>query len=146
MAFLRSSFFNYKDSSGKTIEIGPAALLSVFLKAAETQFDQTVSNENVENISAIVRGLSFISASRDLPVIVLNSMRVLSSDEQKTLSDDILKLINDSTTTTEVKNLALGLILIKYSGFDLLKTSIEKLNVIYEDKAKIISQIQQIVI
>jgi hypothetical protein len=63
-------------------------------------------------------------------------MRALSSEEQKSLSDDILKLVNDPTSTTEAKNIAMGAILIKYTGKELLATSVAKLNQIYDSRDK----------
>lgn len=131
MAFLRSSFFNYKSANGQVIAVGPAAILTVFLRAAESEFDRIISNENVNLISKLMKGIPFMSASQDLPLIILAAMRALSSEEQKTLSDDILKLVNDSTSTTEAKNIAMGTILIKYTGLELLTTAVKSLNDIY---------------
>jgi hypothetical protein len=146
MAILRSSFFSVKDSSGKSIDVGPAALVSVFLKVAETEFDRKVSSLNMQKVAGIVTGLKFLSASKDLPILVLGAMRVLSAEEQKQISDDILKLINDSTITPEIKNVALGLILIKFTGEKLLKESVDTLKAKYQSIDQIISQIQSVVI
>jgi hypothetical protein len=147
MAFLRSSFFNYRTSTGQIISVGPAAILLVFLRAAEMEFDRILSKNNVQEVSKIMKGITFISASKDLPLIILGSMRALSSDEQKTLSDDILKLVNDTTSTTEAKNIAMGTILIKYTGLSLLEASVKSLREIYDTKVKsdldIISTLQE---
>jgi hypothetical protein len=144
MAILRSSFFTFKDSSGKPVEVGPAALVTVFLKVAETQFDQEISSANITKVAAIVQGLNFISASKDLPIIVLGAMRVLSADEQKQISDDILKLINDNTITPEIKSVVLGLTLIKYTGEELLTTSVHTLKQSYQSMQLIINQIKSV--
>ncbi|HVU57853.1 MAG TPA: hypothetical protein VHD83_22480 [Puia sp.] len=127
MAFLRSSFFNYKTSNGQVVAVGPAAILSVFLRAAESEFDRIISNDNVKFAADLMRGIPFVSASKDLPLIILGSMRALNSEEQKTLSDDILKLVNDINPNTEAKNIAMCALLIKYTGYDLLTTSIRAL-------------------
>ena len=136
MAFLRSSFFSYKTSNGQVIFIGPAALLTIFLRAAESEFDRIISKKDIEEVSELMKDINFVSASKDLPLIILASMRVLSNEEQKALSDDILKLVNDTTSTTEAKNIALGVILIKNTGYDLLKTSVASLREIYTTKTK----------
>jgi len=136
MAFLRSSFFNYKDSNDKVIEIGPAAILTIFLRATERQFDQTISKGYLDKLNDEMVGLNFLSASKDLPLLILSIMRVLDDTEQKQLSDDILKLVNDSTTTIDAKNIALGALLIKYTGFDLLKSAVDKLKEIYTTTTK----------
>jgi len=136
MAFLRSSFFTYKDSNEKTIEVGPAALLTVFLKAAERQFDQILAEKNIKEVSVIMTGINFLSASKDLPLIILASMRVLNSEEQKLLSEEVLNLVNDSTSTTEAKNIALGAILLKYTGLELLTEAVNSLKLIYNSKTK----------
>jgi hypothetical protein len=102
-------------------------LLTIFLRAAESEFDRIISKKDIEEVSELMKDINFVSASKDLPLIILASMRVLSNEEQKALSDDILKLVNDTTSTTEVKNIALGVILIKNTGYDLLKTSVASL-------------------
>jgi hypothetical protein len=136
MAFLRSSFFNYKTSTGQVIAVGPAAILTVFLRAAEMEFDRIISDQHVSFIGGLMKDIPFVSASKDLPLIILASMRALNSEEQKNLSDDILKLVNDTTSTTEAKNIAMGTILIKYTGKKLLKTSVDALNQIYNSTVK----------
>ena len=146
MAFLRSSFFSYKDSNGKVIDVGPAALLSIFLKVAETRFDQEISNYNVQQVEPIMKNLNFVSASKDLPVLILASMRILSSDEQKNLSDEVSKLVNDPSATVETKNTTLGLILLRYCGVDLLKSCTANLRMTSDSKTKGgIEQIKEIV-
>ncbi len=134
MAFLRSSFFTYKMTNDKVIEVGPAAFLGIFLNAAQRQFDQVLSEYNLKKMKALMGGINFLSASKDLPILILSSMRVLSSDEQKELSDDILKLVNDTNTTTEVKNVALGTVLLKYTGMKLLIEAVVILKDIYKNK------------
>jgi hypothetical protein len=132
MFFLRSSFFNYKSSNGQIVAIGPAAILTIFLRAAEMEFDRLISNQNIGFVSGLMKGIPFLSASKDLPLIILGSMRALSSEEQKNLSDDILKLVNDPDSNPEAKNIAMGAILIKYTGKGLLATSVKRLNEIYD--------------
>jgi len=144
MAFLRSSFFNYKAANGQVVAVGPAAILSVFLRAAESEFDRIISNDNVKFAAALMKGIPFVSASKDLPLIILGSMRALSSEEQKTLSDDILKLVNDINPTTEAKNIAMCTILIRYTGYDLLTTSIRSLREIYNTTFKDIERISNL--
>jgi hypothetical protein len=147
MAFLRSSFFTYKDSSGKTFDIGPAALLAIFTRVAETQFDQLLSKQSIDDVEPIMRKLSFVSASKDLPLLVLASMRVLSADEQKVLSDEVSRLVNDNSITSDVKNIALGLILLRYSGKDLLQSASTKLKAIYDSTTQVsLNQLTPIII
>jgi len=136
MAFLRSSFFNYKTSNGQVVAVGPAAILSVFLRAAESEFDRIISNDNVKFAADLMKGIPFVSASKDLPLIILGSMRALSSEERKTLSDDILKLVNDINPNTEAKNIAMCAILIRYTGYELLATSVKSLRGIYNTTLK----------
>jgi len=144
MAFLRSSFFNYKTSNGQVVAVGPAAILSVFLRAAESEFDRIISNDNVKFAAGLMKGISFVSASKDLPLIILGSMRALSSEEQKTLSDDILKLVNDINPNTEAKNIAMCTLLIKYTGYELLTTSIRALKDIYGTTLKDLEKISNL--
>lgn len=132
MAFLRSSLFTYKDSAGKVMEIGPAALLTVFLRAAERQFDQLLAKKNITQVAKIMAGVNFLSASKDLPLIILSTMRVLNDEEQKELSDEIVNLVNDTNTANEIKNIAMGCILIKYTNEKLLKEAVLTLQNIYK--------------
>jgi hypothetical protein len=147
MALLRSSLFNYKATNDKVIEVGPAAFLEIFLNAAQRQFDQALSDQNLSEMETTMDGINFVSASKDLPIIILSSMRVLTATEQKELSDEILKLVNDTNTTVEVKNIALGVILLKYTGMDLLKKAVGILRNIYNNKVQLnlqkIDQLQQ---
>ena len=141
MTFLRSSFFTYKTSGDQIIYVGPAAILAIFLKAAEFEFDRNISTNNLSEVSKIMKGLKFISASKDLPLMILATMRVLSNEEQKNLSDDILKLVNDPSASVDVKNIAMGCILIKYTGITLLTSAVRSLKDTYpkldEDLEKI---------
>jgi hypothetical protein len=147
MGFLRSSFFNYKTSNDKVIEVGPAAFLNIFLTAAQRQFDQTLSEQNLNKLEKTMEGLNFVSASKDLPIIILSSMRVLTTEEQKDLSDEILRLVNDTNTTNDVKNIALGVILLKYTGMHLLEKAVQILRNIYKKEVhkslERINEIQQ---
>jgi len=147
MGFLRSSFFNYKTSNDKVIEVGPATILNIFLNAAQRQFDQALSQYNLNRLKETMKDVNFISASKDLPIIILSSMRVLTSDEQKEFSDDVLKLVNDTNTTVEVKNIALGIVCLKYTGMELLEGAIDTLKDIYNNKIQKsldrINQLQQ---
>lgn len=134
MAFLRSSFFNVKLANDKVIEVGPAAFLAIFLDAAQRQFDQLISGDNITFMGQLMSELNFLSASKDLPILILSSMRVLSQDEQRELSNDILKLVNDTNSTTEVKNIALGTLLYKYTGRKQLRCAVTELKKIYAEK------------
>jgi hypothetical protein len=148
MAFLRSSFFSYKDSNGKSFEVGPAALLTNFSRVAETEFDQVQSKENMKRVEQMMKDLNFLSASKDLPLLILSSMRILNSDEQKLLGNEVVNLVNDNTgNSEEVKKIALGLILLKYAGLDLLQMATSQLRSIYNDSKKtIIAKISDITI
>jgi hypothetical protein len=126
------------------VAVGPAAILSVFLRAAESEFDRIISNDNVKFAAGLMKGISFVSASKDLPLIILGSMRALSSEEQKTLSDDILKLVNDINPNTEAKNIAMCTLLIKYTGYELLTTSIRALKDIYGTTLKDLEKISNL--
>lgn len=134
MAFLRSSIFNYKDSGGKVIEIGPAALLTIFLRASERNFDQCLAKNSIESISDVMLNseLKLICASKDLPLLVLTSMQVLRDDEQKALATEVTTMMSDNQTTDEVKKILLGTILERYAGIELLRECVSKLTGIYQ--------------
>ncbi|MDP4261842.1 MAG: hypothetical protein Q8941_04870 [Bacteroidota bacterium] len=139
MAFLRSSLFSYKDSANKPIDVGPAALLNVVLHATERQFDQVVTRKTLIQVEPIMKGIDFISASKDLPELINRSMRVLSPDEQSQLSSEILKLLNDNSITEATKCINLGMIMEKYTGIPLLRDAVDTLRRIYdENKSKFV--------
>jgi hypothetical protein len=133
MAFLRSSIFSYKDSAGKPIDVGPAALLNVILKATERQFDQVVTFRTLARVDPIMKGIDFVSASKDLPELINRSMKVLSSDEQAQLSSEIVKLLKDDSITEASKSINLGMIMEKYTGVPLLLAAVDALKRIYEE-------------
>lgn len=114
----------------------------MFLKAAERQFSQNLSTQSVKDVSAIMVGLPFTSAAKDLPRILLTTLRVMGPNEQKALSNDILNLVNDQNTTIEAKNIALGIILEQYTGIELLIVTVKELKNIYENT--IVPQAKQI--
>ncbi len=136
MAFLRSSFFNYKDAAGKVLEIGPAALLTIYLRAAERNFDQCIASNCMTRLAPLMNNadLKIVSASKDLPLLVLTSMQVLSDDEQKAMAAEVAKMVADTQTTEDVKKILLGTILERYSGFALLKECVEELISIYKNQ------------
>jgi hypothetical protein len=133
MAFLRSSVFSYKDSAGKPVDVGPAALLNVILRATERQFDQVVTFYTLAKVDPIMKGIDFVSASKDLPELINRSMRVLSTEEQTQLSSEIVKLLKDDSITEASKSINLGMIMEKYTGIPLLKAAVEALKRIYEE-------------
>jgi hypothetical protein len=133
MTFLRSSVFSYKDSAGKPVDVGPAALLNVILKATERQFDQVVTFNTLERVDPIMKGVDFVSASKDLPELINRSMRILTSDEQTQLSSEIVKLLKDDSITEASKSIFLGMIMERYTGVPLLRAAVEALKRIYDD-------------
>lgn len=133
MTFLRSSVFSYKDSAGKPVDVGPAALLNVILKATERQFDQAVTFNTLARVDPIMKGIDFVSASKDLPELINRSMRVLSTEEQTQLSSEIVKLLKDDSITEASKSIFLGMIMEKYTGVPLLRAAVEALKRIYDD-------------
>lgn len=133
MAFLRSSVFSYKDSAGKPVDVGPAALLNVILKATERQFDQVVTYNTLAKVDEIMKGIDFVSSSKDLPELINRSMRILSTEEQAQLSSEIVKLLKDDSITEASKSINLGMIMEKYTGVPLLKAAVEALKRIYEE-------------
>jgi hypothetical protein len=138
MAFMRSSFFSFKDSGGKTVDIGPAVVLNIFLKASERQFDQMVAGRTLSEIGEIMRGLNFVSASKDLPILILKSMLVLSVEEQAKLSEEIGKLLQDESSGNDIRNVTLGIIIARYSGIDLLSQAVYNLRKMYESAKPVI--------
>lgn len=136
MAFLRSSFFTFKDAGNKVIEIGPAAVLAVFLKASEREFTQKLSQNNVKEVAAVMKGLPFLASSKELPLIIIKTHRMLSDEEQKALSEEVLNIVNTPGSNEEVKNIILGTIIEKYAGMEYLKTAVASVRSIYDEDFK----------
>lgn len=143
MAILRSSFFHFKDSNDKVIELGPAAVLAVFLKVAERRFSQNLSRSNVIEATKIMKGLPFAKAARELPIVMLNSHRIFSEEEQKNLSEEILLLVNNPGSSDEIKNIALGTLLERYFSLEFLKVAVDSLRSVYEEDMQKVQEIDK---
>lgn len=126
MFVLRSSFFSYYDKdSAKTVNIGLAAILDIFLDTAERSFDQEQSVCILKVVKNIMKDVDFAKASIDLTATSLNLMQNVSSDEQKQLSESLKSLSEKGITSNETKSLNLGILLSRITGVTLLAQAVE---------------------
>ncbi|MFB6454064.1 hypothetical protein ACE38W_02240 [Chitinophaga sp. Hz27] len=119
MVFLRSSFFSYKDGKNKIVEVGPSLILSIFLKTAERQFDQILSERNMKKISEIMSMMDLTIDAKDLISLITKAMSVLSEDEKEELSNEIVQTLDGKFQAAIARKITLGLVVIKYTGGDL---------------------------
>lgn len=126
MFVLRSSFFSYYDKdSGKTVSIGLAAILEIFLDTAERSFDQEQSVCILKVVKNIMKDVDFAKASLDLTATCLNLMQNVSTDEQKQLSESLKSVSEKGITSNETKSLNLGILLSRITGVTLLAQAVE---------------------
>jgi len=125
MFVLRSSFFSYYDKdSGKTVNIGLAAILEIFLDTAERSFDQEQSACRIKEVSKIMKDIDFAKASIDLTATSLNLMQNVAPEEQKQLSESLKSLAEKGITGNDIKALNLGILLSRITGIGLLEQAI----------------------
>lgn len=123
MVILRSSFASIKNGD-KTFEAGFAPVLQIFLNTADRTFDQSRSQNTIQEVGRIMKGVDFDGAHKSLPLSCFSAMQNLSEEEQKTIAKEI-KLISDENDTTENKALILGMILARYTGTTLLEAIVD---------------------
>jgi len=126
LIILRSSIANIKVGE-KTTDVGIAAILQVFLNAADRSFDQIRSDNELSKVSKLMENVDFEKAKLALPITCFNSMRNVPQDEQKQVSSDVEKLSKENLDNN-TKAINLGILLAKSTELKLLEKAVSTLN------------------
>ena len=124
MLVLRSSFINIKNND-KQLDIGLASILQIFLQAANRGFSQGRSINRLDKLD-FMTNVDFDKAKKILPELCFISMKDLSDEEKKIITDKISNVDLDSGLNAN-KSLILGVILADITDINMLKKAIEKL-------------------
>ena len=119
MVILRSSFACIKNGD-KTLDVGFAPIIQIFLNSADRAFDQSRSKLTIQDVGKIMKDVDFDKAHKSLPLLCFSAMQNLSKDEQEKAAAEI-RDIADGSYSTEVKALHLGITLSRYTGLTLLE-------------------------
>ncbi len=120
MFILRSSFASIKNGE-KTLDVGFAPILQVFLNTIDRAFDQRRSKNNIQEVGKIMKGVKFVTANNALPLLCISAMQNLSQKEQNSIAKEIGD-IADQSIPDDIKALNLGIVLSRYTDTPLLES------------------------
>lgn len=119
MLVLRSSIANIK-LNDKEVQIGLAPILQVFLNVVSREYDRHDSLSVLQEVKQVMNNVNFEVAERNLPFISNYLMKSLSEEDNKQIGSKVSEISN-SDVDNKAKVIALGLLLVHYTGFELLK-------------------------
>lgn len=125
MAVLRSSFASLK-SGEKTVQVGLAPIMQVFLDTVDRAFDRNRAELELNEVSAIMKNVDFSKAAMDLPQTCLNLMQNVSKEETEKLGREVSD-INKTVTNNQVKSFNLGFVISRVTGPKFLKAAVDSL-------------------
>jgi hypothetical protein len=133
IAFFRSSLFLTR--IGDTdIGIGPSAVISTLLGAADRSVDRRRAARRSVEVSHLFGSISFERAVVALPTMCLLLLQNVSQDEQEKLFADV-EAIRIAPMSERQQSLALGLKLISFAGPDVVAAAIRALGGEIQPKA-----------
>ncbi len=122
IALLRTSLFTVR-AGDQDIGIGPNALLTSILAAADRQVDRTRAEARATTVGEIMQGVSYAKANVELPALCLALMQNVGPAEQEDVAEAVRK-ISDMKASDELKSIALGLALLNVVGDEVLKNAV----------------------
>jgi hypothetical protein len=125
LALFRSSLFTVRVGQ-QDIGVGPSTALTILLTAADRGVDRARARERSQQVTTIMRGVSFAKAHLALPTFCLGLLQNSSTTEQQELGTAVRSLA-ESTMTDAQKSFALGLLLINIVGATVLTNAVEAL-------------------
>jgi hypothetical protein len=125
-AFFRSSFFKARTPDGE-ISIGPGLIIDVFLRVIDDSVDRWLAARRLDDVSAIMAGVSYSKAAKALPTYCFAALRRLSPESQQQFAMQIKALTDDAEIEEDTKPVPLGLAIMSLTGFHILKKAVEHL-------------------
>ena len=125
MAFFRSSLFTVRVGD-RDIGMGPAALLQIFLAAADRGVDGLRAQNRASKVAVLMKDVDYTKARRALPALCLALMQNVPPEEQQKLAR-ALAILDQLEVTSSIKARLLGLELINVVGEDVLKAAVDSL-------------------
>lgn len=127
VALFRSSLFTVR-AGDQDIGIGPSAVLTVALRAADRAADRARGIQRSTEVQNIMAKVSFAKAAEILPMYCFEAgLQNVSEDEQRSVGQAV-KTLKDSTVIDDSKKaLMLGATLLTIVGPDMLREAVRAL-------------------
>jgi hypothetical protein len=106
--------------------VGPAALLQIFLAAADRGVDRLRAQSRASKVAVLMKEVDYAKARRALPALCLALMQNVPPEEQQKLAR-ALAILDQLEVTASIKSRLLGLELIDVVGEDVLKAAVDSL-------------------
>jgi hypothetical protein len=122
MAIFRSSIFITRIGD-QDVPVGPGAFLQVILGATDRGVDRLRAEARAEAVQKAMSGVDFDAAHVALPTFCLALMQNLPAEDQAALAKQITEL-GQSSMTSDLKSLSLGLALMNAVGDGVLTSAV----------------------
>lgn len=127
VALFRSSLFTVR-AGDQDIGIGPSAVLTVVLRAADRAADRARGIERSTEIQDIMAGVAFAKAAEILPMYCFQAgLQNVSEDEQRDVGSAVKSLKESAVINDGMKALMLGATLLTIVGPDMLREAVRAL-------------------
>lgn len=125
MALLRTSLFTVR-AGDQDIGIGPNALLTSILAAADRVVDRERAEVRATQVRELMGNISFEKTYVELPALCLALMQNVSPAEQKDVAGAVRE-IREMKASDELRSLTLGLALLNVVGDEVLREAVTTL-------------------
>lgn len=125
MALFRSSVFTVRVHD-EDVSVGPSALLSALLAAADRGVDRVRAQHRSSEARKIMSTVEFLQARLALPTLCLALLQNVSAEDQRDLRTAVDALAGSDMTDAQ-KSLNLGLLLMNVAGPEVVKAAVETL-------------------
>jgi mRNA-degrading endonuclease toxin of MazEF toxin-antitoxin module len=125
MALFRSSVFTVRVHD-EDVSVGPSALLSALLAAADRGVDRVRAQHRSSEARKMMSAVSFAKSRLALPTLCLALLQNVSAEDQRDLRTAVDALAASDMTDAQ-KSLNLGLLLMNIAGPEVVKAAVETL-------------------
>ncbi|MFE6051664.1 hypothetical protein ACFQ6N_12945 [Kitasatospora sp. NPDC056446] len=125
LALFRSSLFTVRVGD-QEVGVGPNLILTMLLGVADRGVDRMRAKDRSQQVTRIMRGVTFVEARIALPAFCLALLQNLPDQEQHGLAVAVEALAGAEMTDTQ-KSYALGLLLINVVGPEVLQSAVTAL-------------------
>ncbi len=110
---------------GEQRSIGPGSVIDAVLSTIDTAIDRDAAIRRADLVSKQMQGISFERAKIALPLLISGARRTVSRDQLDRLGG-IVKEIETSPCSEELKSVSLGFALLDVTGEELFKQLIDR--------------------
>ena len=126
LAIIRSTVFQARIGD-RMIDVGPHALVSALLGAADRSMDRRHAEHRSAMVTRIMSDVAFDKAQVALPTHCFNAMQTVSDEEQEAVSAGVSRIALLEAMPDSAKSLSLGFLLLDIVGEDLLRQAVHDL-------------------